>query len=115
ESFLIDDLLCMNGSDHLMPQPFLGRVAAEGNDIQDEYAFEVTAPSAYLSRGSTEGLTRVRGELRSGYRANMLMGVTSNRVDVKRAGAAAERELERRAEPFSALYLPAESYPAQLL
>ena len=57
----------------------------------------------------------MRGELRSGYRANMLMGVTSNRVDVKRAGAAAERELERRAEPFCALYLPAESYPTSLL
>ena len=115
ESFLIDDLLCMNGSDHLMPQPFLGRVVAEANDIQDEFAFEVTSLSSYLSRGSTEGLTRVRGELRSGYRANMLMGVTSNRVDVKRAGAAAERELERRAEPFCALYLPAGSYPTSLL
>ena len=100
ESFLIDDLLCMNGSDHLMPQPFLGRVVAEANDIQDEFVFEVTSLPSYLSRASTEGLTRVRGELRSGYRANMLMGVTSNRVDVKRAGAAAERELERRAEPF---------------
>ena len=30
---------------------------------------------------------RVQGELRSGSRANMLMGVTSNRVDVKRRGA----------------------------
>ena len=25
EEFLLDDLLCMNGSDHLMPQPHLGR------------------------------------------------------------------------------------------
>ncbi len=115
ESFLIDDLLCMNGSDHLMPQPFLGRVVAEANDIQDEFVFEVTSLPSYLSRGSTEGLTRVQGELRSGYRANMLMGVTSNRVDVKRAGAAAERELERRAEPLSALYLPASAYPTALL
>ncbi len=115
ESFLIDDLLCMNGSDHLMPQPFLGRVVAEANDIQDEFAFEVTSLPSYLSRGSTEGLTRVQGELRSGYRSNMLMGVTSNRVDVKRVGAAAERELERRAEPYCALYLPAEAYPTSLL
>ena len=57
----------------------------------------------------------MQGELRSGYRANMLMGVTSNRVDVKRAAAAAERELERRAEPLSALYLPASEYPTSLL
>ena len=115
ESFLIDDLLCMNGSDHLMPQPFLGRVVAEANDIQDEFVFEVTSLPSYLARGSTQGLTGVQGELRSGYRANMLMGVTSNRVDVKRAGAAAERELERRAEPLSALYLPASEYPTSLL
>ncbi len=55
ESFLIDDLLCMNGSDHLMPQPFLGRVVAEANDIQDEFAFEVTSLSSYLSRGIDRG------------------------------------------------------------
>ncbi len=115
ESFLFDDLLCMNGSDHLMPQPFLGRVVAEANDISDEFVFEVTSLPSYLSRGPTEGLTRVRGELRSGSRSNMLMGVTSNRVDVKRVGAAAERELERRAEPYCALYLPASSYPTALL
>ncbi|HEX4161013.1 MAG TPA: hypothetical protein VHZ05_00860, partial [Acidimicrobiales bacterium] len=69
----------------------------------------------YLSRKSTDGLTTVRGELRSGHRANMLMGVTSNRVDVKRQGALAERELERRAEPFAALFQPAEDYPSALL
>ncbi len=115
ESFLIDDLLCMNGSDHLLPQPFLGRVVAEANDISDEFVFEVTSLSAYLARASTQGLTRVEGELRSGYRSNMLMGVTSNRVDVKRSGALAERELERRAEPLSALFLPAASYPTSML
>ncbi len=115
ESFLIDDLLCMNGSDHLMPQPWLGRVVAEANDLQDEFAFEVTSLPVYLGRGRREGLERVEGELRSGYRANMLMGVTSNRVDVKRSGAVAERELERRAEPLSALFLQAGSYPAALL
>jgi hypothetical protein len=109
------DLLCMNGSDHLMPQPWLGRVVAEANDLQDEFEFEVTSLPSYLSRGRREGLERVVGELRSGYRANMLMGVTSNRVDVKRSGAVAERELERRAEPLSALFLPADSYPARLL
>ena len=39
------------------------------------------------------------GELRSGARANLLMGVTSNRVDVRRAAARAERALEQLAEP----------------
>ena len=45
----------------------------------------------------------------------MLMGVTSNRVDVKRQGALAERELERRAEPLAALFQPPAAYPARLL
>ena len=86
--FLMGDLLCMNGSDHLMPQPWLGRVVAEANDLQDDFDFEVTSLPRYLANAPTEGLTTVAGELRSGARANMLMGVTSNRVDVKRRGAA---------------------------
>ena len=113
--FLIDDLLCMNGSDHLMPQPSLGRVVAEANDLQDEFVFEVTSLPRYLAGRTTDGLTRVQGELRSGFRANMLMGVTSNRVDVKRQGALAERELERRAEPLAALFQAPEDYPDRLL
>ncbi|HEX4125968.1 MAG TPA: hypothetical protein VHX67_00165, partial [Acidimicrobiales bacterium] len=113
--FLMGDLLCMNGSDHLMPQPWLGRVVAEANDLQDDFDFEVTSFPRYLADAPSEGLTRVEGELRSGARANMLMGVTSNRVDVKRRGALAERELERRAEPLAALFLAPADYPDRLL
>ncbi len=109
------DLLCMNGSDHLMPQPQLGRVVAESNDLQDDLQFEVTSLPHYLEGTTTDDLVRVRGELRSGFRANMLMGVTSNRVDVKRRGAVAERELERRAEPLAALFQPPTAYPSRLL
>jgi mannosylglycerate hydrolase len=113
--FLLGDLLCMNGSDHLMPQPGLGRVVAEANDLQDDFDFEVTSLPHYLAGAPTDGLTRVEGELRSGGRANMLMGVTSNRVDVKRRGAAAERELERRAEPLATLFGAPVDYPDRLL
>ena len=113
--FLIDDMLIMNGSDHLMPQPWLGRVVAEANGLQDEFVFEVTSLPHYLAGRGTDGLTRVQGELRSGIRANMLMGVTSNRVDVKRQGALAERELERRAEPLAALFQSPAQYPDRLL
>jgi mannosylglycerate hydrolase len=113
--FLLSDLLCMNGSDHLMPQPGLGRVVAEANDLQDDFDFEITSLPRYLAGAPTEGLTRVEGELRSGARANMLMGVTSNRVDVKRRGAVAERELERRAEPLAALFQAPADYPHRLL
>jgi hypothetical protein len=113
--FLTGDLLCMNGSDHLMPQPWLGRVVAEANDLQDDFEFEVTSLPGYLANAPTEGLTLVEGELRSGARSNMLMGVTSNRVDVKRRGALAERELERRAEPLAALFQAPAEYPDRLL
>jgi mannosylglycerate hydrolase len=113
--FLLGDLLCMNGSDHLMPQAGLGRVVAEANDLQDDFDFEITSLPRYLAGAPTQGLTRVEGELRSGARANMLMGVTSNRVDVKRRGGVAERELERRAEPLAALFQAPADYPHRLL
>jgi mannosylglycerate hydrolase len=113
--FLVSELLLMNGSDHLPPQSGLGRVVAEANALQDELRFEITSLPEYLARTSTEGLPRWIGELRSGARANMLMGVTSNRVDVKRAAAATERALERRAEPYAALFLDPATWPARPL
>jgi alpha-mannosidase len=110
----LGDLLLMNGTDHQLPQPWLGRVVAEANAIQDDYEFAVTSLPEYLAAQPIGGLTTVRGELRSGARANLLMGVASNRVDVHRACAAAERALERRAEPLSALFVPADRYPYEL-
>jgi mannosylglycerate hydrolase len=115
EPFLIDGLLCMNGSDHLFPQPWLGRVVAEANELQDQLDFEITSLPAYLASAPAHGLERWNGELRSGFRSNMLMGVTSNRVDVKRMGAWAERALERQAEPLAALFQDAAEWPARLL
>ncbi|HUZ09733.1 MAG TPA: hypothetical protein VMU76_06145 [Acidimicrobiales bacterium] len=112
---LIDDLLYMNGSDHLRPHPWLGRVIEEANEIQDDLRFEITSLPAYLAGAPTEGLPLWRGELRSGARANVLMGVTSNRVDVKRSTALTERAIERRAEPYAALFLPAAEWPERLL
>ena len=108
-------LLLMNGTDHQMPQPWLGRVVAEANGLQDDYRFVVTSLAEYLPTQPTEGLETWAGELRSGARANVLMGVASNRVDVHRLCATAERALERRAEPLSALLRPASEYPAALL
>ncbi len=115
ETFLMGDLLCMNGSDHLFAQPWLGRVVAEANDLQDDLVFEVLSLPDYLSAAPVQGLERWQGELRSGSRSNMLMGVTSNRVDVKRLGALAERALERRAEPLAALFLAPAEWPGELL
>ncbi len=108
-------LLLMNGSDHLPPQPELGHTVAAANAAQRDYAFSITSLPEYLAGQPSEGLPTWRGELRSGARANVLMGVASNRVDVHQAAAAAERAIERRAEPLSALVLDASAYPAALL
>ena len=110
----LGDMLLMNGTDHQMPQPWLGRVVDEANAIQDDYQFVVTSLPEYLVAQPTEGLTTIAGELRSSARANLLMGVASNRVDVHRACAAAERVLERRAEPLWTLFGAPEQYPYAL-
>jgi alpha-mannosidase len=114
---LVGGVLFMNGTDHQVPQPWLGRVVAEANDLQDDYDFVVTSLAEYLTgpAAATEGLPAWTGELRSGARANLLMGVGSNRVDTKQLAARAERALEQRAEPLCALFLPPEHWPASLL
>ena len=108
-------VLLMNGSDHLPPQRGLGDVVAAANATQRDYHFAITSLPEYLDAQPTDGLPTWCGELRSGARANVLMGVASNRVDVHQAAAAAERALERRAEPLSALFVPAAAYPRALL
>jgi alpha-mannosidase len=114
-SFLVGPILWMNGTDHLMPQPWLGRVVAEANGLQDDYELVVTSLADHLSRASTDDLPAWTGELRSGARANLLMGVTSNRVDVRQAAARAERALEQLAEPLAALYQSPSRWPGALL
>ena len=108
-------ILFMNGTDHEVPQAWLGRVIAEANDLQDDYRFIVTSLAEHAAIAPTDGLPTWHGELRSGARANLLMGVASNRTDVKQAAARAERALERLAEPLCALVLPPERWPARLL
>jgi hypothetical protein len=110
-----EPMLLMNGSDHLCPQPWLGRVVAEANAIQDDFELAISSLADYLASTSSEGLVEWQGELRSGFRSNVLMGVASNRVDVKQAAARTERSLEQLAEPLSALFVPAERWPAPFL
>jgi len=116
-SFLPDGgpMLLMNGSDHLRPQPWLGRVVAEANQLQDDFELSISSLSDYLAGATRDGLVEWRGELRSGYRSNVLMGVGSNRIDVKQAAFRAERVLEQLAEPLSALFVPAGRWPSRFL
>ena len=104
-------ILWMNGTDHQAPQPWLGEVLADANARQDRFHFAVSSLPEYLAKAPMEGLASWQGELRSGARANLLMGVGSNRVDVKIAAARAERSLERIAEPLCALWLAPAAWP----
>jgi hypothetical protein len=112
---LVGPILWMNGTDHLLPQPWLGRVVAEANALDGPFELHICSLADHLRDAPTEDLPRWTGELRSGARANLLMGVASNRLDVKQAAARAERALERLAEPLSALALPPERWPEALL
>jgi alpha-mannosidase len=110
-----DSILWMNGTDHLLPQAHLGQVVAEANEASDEYRIVVTSLADHIAGMPREDLPTWPGELRSGARSNLLMGVASCRVDVKQAAARAERWLERVAEPLTTLWQPAEAYPAAFL
>src|SRR5205085_959778 len=111
------DLLLMNGGDHDSPHPWAGRVvdAVNRSNGHTGMDFEITGLQEFVERQPVAGLPTWRGELRASGPSTVLMGVASNRVDVKLAAAAAERAVERRAEPLSALLLPAADYPARLL
>jgi mannosylglycerate hydrolase len=107
-----DAILWMNGSDHTLPQPQLGRLVAEANQIaESDLELRIGSLVDHLAGTTTDRLPDHHGELRSGARANVLMGVASNRIDVRRAAARAERTLEQLAEPLCALFLPAAAWP----
>ncbi|MDP1794465.1 MAG: glycoside hydrolase family 38 C-terminal domain-containing protein [Acidimicrobiales bacterium] len=108
-------MLWMTGTDHQAPDAWLGEIVAEVNKAQTDYELVITTLREHLESGPTNDLPKWTGELRSGGRANLLMGVTSNRTDVRIAAAHAERALERLAEPYSALFRPAEEWPDTLL
>jgi len=48
-----DPVLWMNGTDHLLPQPWLGRVVAEANEIQSDYHLTVTSLADHEAAIST--------------------------------------------------------------
>jgi hypothetical protein len=108
-------LLLLNGGDHHGPQPGMPDLLVAANSQQDRYCFRQTSLETYLSTAPKEGLPTWAGELRSGARASILMGVISNRVDIKVAAAIAERTLERLAEPLAAVWLLPERWPARPL
>ncbi|MEU7898469.1 alpha-mannosidase [Nonomuraea sp. NPDC049152] len=90
-------LLAMYGTDHSAPVRGLPQMVAS-------LGARMGTLSGYLGSSEVEGLPRVRGELRSHARANILPGVISVRAHVKQAMGRAERMVERYAEPLAALW-----------
>jgi hypothetical protein len=106
-----DPLLAMYGNDHTEPA---ARVVEHVEAAKERVRIELrTLPECFEGPDIGVELPRWRGELRSGARANLLMGVTSARIDLKAACARAERGLERYAEPLQALH--AEHWPERQL
>ncbi|MBS1838614.1 MAG: alpha-mannosidase, partial [Actinobacteria bacterium] len=106
-----DPILLMAGMDHEVPPAHLSSVIAAldaeeaTRDDGDVYELRICSLAEHLASSPRADLPVISGEMRSGHRANVLMGVASNRVDVKQAAARAERILERIAEPLAALWL----------
>jgi alpha-mannosidase len=100
EFFGDDPVLAMYGTDHTEPLPELTALIEESGAA----VALSTLPDYLATADGGARLPRWRGELRSGARANLLMGTTSARIDLKAAMARAERALTRYAEPFQALY-----------
>jgi mannosylglycerate hydrolase len=107
----VTGLLLMNGGDQRPAEPWVTGAVAEANAAQNRYAFEVTDLARWLEDERRavpdDALPLWTGELRSAAGAPVLAGVISNRIDVRAAAAAAERAVERRAEPLLALFRPA--------
>lgn len=117
-----DPVLWMHGTDHRHPIPALAGMVADANRIQSDWHFVISTLPAYIAEqrapvGSERSEDHITwsGELRSGARANLLMGVASNRVDVKMAVARAERTVERIAEPLNALFRTPGDWPGAFL
>jgi mannosylglycerate hydrolase len=110
-----DPVLAMYGTDHSAPLPELLDLVDAANRAQDEVSVRVGTLAGYLDTvgDGTGGLPAWRGELRSGARANLLMGVASARIGLKAACARAERLLARYAEPLQALH--GSGWPAPFL
>jgi mannosylglycerate hydrolase len=113
--FGADPVLAMYGTDHSSPIPELLDLVDAVNRAQDRVLVRVGTLADYLAAvgDGTGGLPAWRGELRSGARANLLMGVLSARIGLKAACARAERLLARYAEPLQALH--ATAWPAPFL
>lgn len=110
--FIKDDpLLYMNGSDHLFYQSFLPDVIQSANKMQSDYIIEINSLPDSLLKDEPE--ISHNGELRSSAYSNLLMGVTSNRTDIRLLARQTETLVESLVEPLYSLF--SSSYPRAYL
>jgi glycosyl hydrolase family 38/alpha mannosidase-like protein len=112
-----DPVLAMYGTDHAAPVPELAGLVGRLNEVHDAATMRISTLGQYLEAAPAlrEDDPCWRGEMRSGARANILMGVASARIDIKQAAGRAERWLERYAEPLTALHVAADDWPEAFL
>jgi alpha-mannosidase len=105
---LSGQLLFMQGTDHMEPQPgTAGALALAASRLPEDDIRHSTLPAYFdaLAAAIDEGalsLSTVTGELRGCQRWPLLPGVLSARVWIKQRNDACETLLEKWAEPFSA-------------
>jgi mannosylglycerate hydrolase len=99
-----DPRLAMYGTDHSAPLPTLVADVKALNAAGGGVLLRTLADYVTTRDPDEPNLPVVAGELRSHARANILPGVFSVRVHLKRAMSAAERTVERYAEPLAALW-----------
>jgi hypothetical protein len=97
------DVLLMNGNDHVLPQRELTETVRAANQYLRGVRLKLAGLREYLARLDGTGLPFWDGELRSSARANVLMGTLSVRIPDKQAYFRAGLALERMAEPLAAL------------
>jgi mannosylglycerate hydrolase len=116
-------ILAMYGTDHAVPSPRLAQIVSDANARRTDIVVRIETLTQYIRAFDAAvadpdvpdpAVAPVwTGELRSAARANMLMNVTSARMDIKVAAGRAERTLERYAEPLAALH--GSAWPDRLL
>ena len=110
-------VLLMNGSDHLMPQPHLPKFLQEAG-ASAGVQLEISNLPRYIAhmRRSKPRFSHLKGELRSGERAPLLVGCTSSRIHQKQRNHELEILLEKYAEPFACWsWLQGDPYPGNFL
>ena len=110
-------VLAMYGTDHTAPVPELAALVSRLNEVHEASTMRISTLGSYIEGAPplTPDDPCWRGEMRSGARANVLMGVASARIDIKQAAGRAETLLERYAEPLTALHVARDAWPAPFL